>query len=330
MSRVEEDQEHRQHICKFCSKSFPCGRSLGGHMRSHLVTVASTDQFKSGRDVRKKRLPNRALSLGKEDAFFEGKHCRECGKSFLSVKALFGHMKCHSLNLRTASSVEEDSSSISKQGIDSESDEIERIEQDEVALSLIILSKANEDWIIESSDNSVESLQPKALATTDETNFKKSRKRRCNKAANEVNFKYFDSKSEFRCSVCKKSFDSYQALGGHRASHKKFKGCCNSSSATIKIKHECSICFKVFSSGQALGGHRRSHILITNDQSKTTGNSDKAIAVSRGCLDLNLPAPDEDFEECNEFKPWWFATSSSCCFRADARLDDGSPQLSFT
>ncbi|XP_071728283.1 uncharacterized protein [Rutidosis leptorrhynchoides] len=37
----ESDQELIKHNCKLCDKSFPSGRSLGGHMRSHVIN--STD-----------------------------------------------------------------------------------------------------------------------------------------------------------------------------------------------------------------------------------------------------------------------------------------------
>lgn len=30
------EEQTLKHVCKFCKKSFPCGRSLGGHIRSHL------------------------------------------------------------------------------------------------------------------------------------------------------------------------------------------------------------------------------------------------------------------------------------------------------
>ncbi|CAA0842323.1 C2H2-type zinc finger family protein [Striga hermonthica] len=88
----------------------------------------------------------------------------------------------------------------------------------------------------------------------------------------------------FQCKACKKIFASHQALGGHRASHKKVKGCfaarpesggdsgrvedgflrvARPAKRTEKM-HECSVCRRVFTSGQALGGHKRSHWLTTN------------------------------------------------------------------
>lgn len=99
----------------------------------------------------------------------------------------------------------------------------------------------------------------------------------------------------YRCRTCNRCFPSFQALGGHRASHKKprpmvnFHGeeklaAANSragdadrssftdlslhissgrgilAQSTRKSKvHECSVCGAGFKSGQALGGHMRRH-----------------------------------------------------------------------
>ncbi|KAI3793483.1 hypothetical protein L1987_36102 [Smallanthus sonchifolius] len=89
----------------------------------------------------------------------------------------------------------------------------------------------------------------------------------------------------YECKTCSRTFPSFQALGGHRASHKKPR--INeysdkpkpppafstedepqlnhrvSSPGTVKKPssklHECSICGAEFNSGQALGGHMRRH-----------------------------------------------------------------------
>ncbi|WCJ28251.1 C2H2-like zinc finger protein [Euphorbia peplus] len=69
----------------------------------------------------------------------------------------------------------------------------------------------------------------------------------------------------FECKTCKKTFTSFQALGGHRASHKKPKLTVSGEDKlvgeTVKAKktHECSICGVEFALGQALGGHMRRH-----------------------------------------------------------------------
>ncbi|GAB4860830.1 hypothetical protein Ancab_035992 [Ancistrocladus abbreviatus] len=143
-----------------------------------------------------------------------------------------------------------------------------------------------------------------------------------------------DKRTKFECTTCNKVFHSYQALGGHRASHKRMKSCSSSkpestdnsleidiSPADSKLqqaeafdpsqktqKHECPICFKVFSSGQALGGHKRSHLI---GEAKTSDHPSIVIRKSspefRDLLDLNLPAPVED-EASNaqtRFKQWW-------------------------
>ncbi|CAH8305778.1 unnamed protein product [Eruca vesicaria subsp. sativa] len=119
---------------------------------------------------------------------------------------------------------------------------------------------------------------------------------------------------DYKCSVCGKSFPSYQALGGHKTSHRKpvsnnnnnhdgnnngsvtnngniSNGLIGQSGKT----HKCSICFKSFPSGQALGGHKRCHYDGGNGNSNINGNGSN----SHG-FDLNLPA-DQVFEvSCDE------------------------------
>ncbi|THU55007.1 hypothetical protein C4D60_Mb11t02030 [Musa balbisiana] len=123
----------------------------------------------------------------------------------------------------------------------------------------------------------------------------------------------------YECKTCSKCFPSFQALGGHRTSHKKHKLAAttttteekklevtddmlqismnsfskpfaSSSQTPTKPKvHECSICGSEFSSGQALGGHMRRHrpLAIADSQE---AKKDKSFLS----LDLNLPAPAED------------------------------------
>ncbi|XP_010552999.1 PREDICTED: zinc finger protein ZAT5 [Tarenaya hassleriana] len=120
----------------------------------------------------------------------------------------------------------------------------------------------------------------------------------------------------YQCKTCDRSFPSFQALGGHRASHKKPKTGPNagrdlnsgekkfafavgenresdqsvlgrflslqvtsSSSKKTDKTHECSICKAEFSSGQALGGHMRRH------RSIPTATANAAVGESESSPD---------------------------------------------
>ncbi|KAK8956876.1 Zinc finger protein ZAT9 [Platanthera zijinensis] len=104
-----------KHACRICSKSFPTGRSLGGHMRSHICSYAAEVGKKkklsgqvggcstAGYVLREKNPKKlwRVSDLADEDptsssSSLKWKQCRECGKVFPSSKALFGHLRCHS------------------------------------------------------------------------------------------------------------------------------------------------------------------------------------------------------------------------------------------
>lgn len=158
-----------------------------------------------------------------------------------------------------------------------------------------------------------------------------------------------ERRSRFECMTCNKAFHSYQALGGHRASHKRMKGCCGSENSLetdasveqaaaveevidrgVGIEaanglsknakgHECRLCGKVFASGQALGGHKRSH-LVANTDVRGDAASHQPLVIQQqplempDLLDLNLPAASIDGESSNtnvsaELKSWWAASN---------------------
>ncbi|PPR94578.1 hypothetical protein GOBAR_AA26095 [Gossypium barbadense] len=120
----------------------------------------------------------------------------------------------------------------------------------------------------------------------------------------------------YECKTCNRSFPSFQALGGHRASHKKPKATMaedkkplvlavkddkhvdqelqsetpllalqvtNNNSKGCQVNkgnkiHECSICGSEFSSGQALGGHMRRH----RAAAATTASNQVVVSVGNG------------------------------------------------
>ncbi|KAF7849835.1 hypothetical protein BT93_L0236 [Corymbia citriodora subsp. variegata] len=129
------------------------------------------------------------------------------------------------------------------------------------------------------------------------------------------------NRGSYRCETCSRTFRSYQALGGHRASHKKSKlgdppatrdrpdpeaaenvGE-NANPGSSKV-HECPFCFRVFASGQALGGHKRSHAINSAAAAvaaaravKKTSHYQDVKSGATAWIDLNLPAPVEDDED---------------------------------
>ncbi|XWS74174.1 hypothetical protein CRYUN_Cryun02cG0193000 [Craigia yunnanensis] len=99
----------------------------------------------------------------------------------------------------------------------------------------------------------------------------------------------------FACKTCNQIFSSFQALGGHRASHKKSRLTGDFPEIPVSPKkpkiHECSICGLQFAIGQALGGHMRRHKAILNEELVTRDllpEKKSSGAESALCLDLNL------------------------------------------
>ncbi|KAK8643434.1 hypothetical protein V6N13_012733 [Hibiscus sabdariffa] len=125
---MEQTQE-KKFVCKFCNKRYPCGKSLGGHIRTHMnndncgeseTTVPPSELLSINKLLSNGRIIKRVAEAeadGQSSAAYGLREnpkktkkfsnsgnapllgemiCKECGKGFHSLKALCGHMACHS------------------------------------------------------------------------------------------------------------------------------------------------------------------------------------------------------------------------------------------
>ncbi|XP_047319636.1 zinc finger protein ZAT9-like [Impatiens glandulifera] len=222
---MEEDQELR-FVCKLCNKKYPSGKSLGGHMRSHVLANSSESDEKTDHIINNSSNKLSRFELGgggggggggnsnsgyvlrenpkkswraKDSPIanningnqHQQQHqqqqdklmvCRQCGKGFQSLKALCGHMACHSD--RERGSKDDDSSwntenhqkMVTDSHSDTESDALSRRssqmtryynncsssseidhEQEELALCLMMLSRESGKWVNMNSSHLVDS-----------------------------------------------------------------------------------------------------------------------------------------------------------------------------
>ncbi|XP_057495759.1 zinc finger protein ZAT9-like [Actinidia eriantha] len=311
------DQQQQQttnfkHFCRICKKGFMCGRALGGHMRAHGIgnegenmddEDPASDWEERGNIPANNRMyalrtnPNRLKSC---------RVCENCGKEFLSWKSFLEHGKC-------SSGYDGESQPESSPELEGEerrgcqwskrkrsmrtkvgnftSKFLSSEEEDIAASCLVMLSTARDDLPADQPEESCASASKEEERRNPAAAFFVPPPRSLEEAKGV-------SKGMFECKACKKVFNSHQALGGHRASHKKVKGCFaarldhtapddagladddvithedlffppkpteNNNSSKRKSKvHECSICHRIFSSGQALGGHKRCHWITSN------------------------------------------------------------------
>ncbi|KAA8522221.1 hypothetical protein F0562_012894 [Nyssa sinensis] len=301
-----------RHKCKLCSRSFSNGRALGGHMRSHLATLpvppkiqqqqvddqlgdgteSSSSLFSS--DEEERETEEKAMVYGLREN--PKKSFKLVDPEFLDAGSVVQDRESETESNRNPTrrrskrtrkmGVAEDQETKSKLRKPSSTESMDELEpvssisdtstEEDVALCLMMLSR--DTW---SSDDSDE-------------------------------LKLSQTQGKYQCETCKKVFRSFQALGGHKTSHKKINDeseqprQIGSHNADKKV-YECPFCSKVFGSGQALGGHKRSHFLVSstpaNENSAKFGDHSSADASSPkfgdSLIDLNLPAPmeDEDFSQ---------------------------------
>ncbi|KAJ8573339.1 hypothetical protein K7X08_009850 [Anisodus acutangulus] len=291
--------------CKLCSRKFANGRALGGHMRSHMMNLHIQQQQQKQIDLQ--HISDEIESIPSSSWSSEGvaddsvvvlpdkESETESSKNpirFTRSKRVRKSRKPKFVKVKEYSSLVETEpvSSIS-----------ETSPEEDVAHCLMMLSR--DKWTSFKVDDDDDDDDDEKEEDYKEENSKDSRV--------QVITKITKGRGKYRCETCNKVFRSYQALGGHRASHKKIKlvSSYNNNNNEVVERvvveekiHECPICYRVFSSGQALGGHKRSHVIgATATTASISVNVPTKLEFSRtggtSLIDLNLPPPMDDDDE---------------------------------
>ncbi|KAL5212639.1 hypothetical protein ABZP36_023486 [Zizania latifolia] len=303
--------------CKLCYRRFSSPRALAGHMRSHSVAAANAnaaaaaaaaDAAAAAAAAAAVKQQISSASSASTSSFAAADDEEGVGfKKPLSIYALRENPK-RSLRVSEAAFSDRESeaeSAPSRAKCAPAAEQMSSLSyagtpEEEVALALMMLSRdswpsderGGGDYSDDGSDDG-RALPPPTPAPAP-----------------------VEKRTRFQCPACKKVFRSYQALGGHRASHVRGGrgGCCAPPAAPPPPPqpplvehdgdedmggkaHECPNCYRAFASGQALGGHKRSHVCSAAAHAHAQpAGAPPAPAKILGMIDLNSAPPVDEVE----------------------------------
>ncbi|KAG8060004.1 hypothetical protein GUJ93_ZPchr0002g25453 [Zizania palustris] len=300
--------------CKLCYRRFSSPRALAGHMRSHSVAAANSAAAAAAAAAGAAVKQQISSASSASTSFTAAEDEEDVGfKRPLSIYALRENPK-RSLRVSEAAFSDRESeaeSAPSRAKCAPAAEPMSSLSyagtpEEEVALALMMLSRdtwpsdqrGGGEYSDDGSDD-VYTLPPSPAPAP------------------------VEKRTRFQCPACKKVFRSYQALGGHRASHVRGGrgGCCapplirpivpppqpplleqdGDEDMDGKAQpHECPYCYRVFASGQALGGHKRSHVCsaaaaAAHAHAQPAG-SPPVPSKNFGLIDLNVAPPVDEVE----------------------------------
>lgn len=291
-------------ICKICNRRFANGKAMGGHMRSHLAKLPLPPKPIPPQETYNtpKKSPPSSSSLNYPLLSNKPTQSSRSMKQEVSTVSrpnlatpYDGESETESTRKPTRrrskrSRKSADGVAESMVKVTESSEQVSSVSyllaEEDVALCLLMLSRDN--W----SEDAKQVQKQVCEYIKDHQHVNEVESDEKEDYLFGVTRAKYKSQGKFKCETCKKGFRSYQALGGHRASHKKIKiheeheegngsGCGEDNRSVGKRIFKCPFCDKVFDSGQALGGHKKVHfsyLPVTNAK------------ISINLLDLNVPA----------------------------------------
>ncbi|KAH0436147.1 hypothetical protein IEQ34_026467 [Dendrobium chrysotoxum] len=271
------------HQCDKYDKVFNSGKVLGGHKRAHytepllncsgsntrsqaaLATTATVAEVVV-RDfdlngLKKEQEMNASSSLVRI-------RCSECSMSFLSPKALFGHLRIH----RKSTNVVRKASLLPLRQA--------KLSEDFIAACILMGMKRSK---LEADIDGAKRSKLRWVCAK----INKQRKNMKEVAPNQ-SVKYYQRK------IYQKVTPSLLALAGQNVG--KWNKENSNDEMSAGVIHQCDKCDKVFNSGQALGGHKRAHYTGpplcrpgSNARSQATLTAVAAAEVIFHDFDLNEP-----------------------------------------
>lgn len=225
-------------LCKVCNKEFSCGKAVGGHMRVHK------EMHGRKLELARPRLKSSNGGFHADDVTT----CKLCGKVFPSMKSLFGHMRCHPerdwRGMKPPSAVMLPPSKKNVSWADIKKwpvtaprgrhvcgGQIKVEEADDDLFSaavegLIMLARGGVDDNEEDKYSAGHELSDMSQSK-DESEKKmiscSSKKKAVTKKRKLKTLEAVTGSKSYGCSTCNRGFPTSQALGGHRARHKKSK-----------------------------------------------------------------------------------------------------------
>ncbi|XP_072988358.1 zinc finger protein ZAT9-like [Typha latifolia] len=256
----QQQQQTYKHYCRICKKGFGCGRALGGHMRAHGINddavgghepddePSSCGGWEAGNpSAGSKRMyalrtnPNRLKSC---------RVCENCGKEFVSWKSFLEHGKCSSEDDDDEADADASEFICLTEGEDDDDDPAIHAawskgkrsrrtkatpsssvppssEDEDLANCLVMLSSARVEpmAVVETTEESCASASKEEDRPPPPPRSHPPPQERLKAPVVPPTSSSAAPRGMFECKACKKVFSSHQALGGHRASHKKVKGC---------------------------------------------------------------------------------------------------------